>query len=97
MNICAREVCGLRYVKKTHNQKYCCDDCCKIATNARMKENYYKRKAQKSGKARLCESCEETKLSRYNSGVVCSPCLLKSKTESTDSIKDMISLTAWQL
>ena len=72
--ICAREECQESFSKKTHNQKYHNDECCRLATNSRIMERYYERRAQRNGSSRLCRSCKKTKLSRYNSSEVCSPC-----------------------
>jgi len=43
--ICSREDCGKEFNQKTHNQKYCSDECCRIATNRRIMEKYYEKKA----------------------------------------------------
>ena len=45
--ICAREECGIEFEQKTHNQKYCSDECCRIATNKRIMDKYYKKKQLK--------------------------------------------------
>lgn len=59
----------------THNQKYHTSECCRMATNSRIMENYYERKARRSGNVRMCatKSCN-TKLSRYNDEKICGKC-----------------------
>ena len=39
--ICANKECAINFDAKTHNQKYCSDECCRIATNKRIMEKYY--------------------------------------------------------
>jgi hypothetical protein len=36
--ICANKECAKDFEPKTHNQKYCTDECCRIATNRRIME-----------------------------------------------------------
>jgi len=42
--ICANKECAKDFEPKTHNQKYCTDECCRIATNRRIMEKYYEKK-----------------------------------------------------
>lgn len=96
MIICARNGCDVTFDKKTHNQKYCTDECCKIATNERVMEKYYERQAQRQGKARYCKTCNG-RLSRYNDGQVCSPCKASKTVAANNQVVDMLanaSLTA---
>lgn len=74
-SICAREDCGVPFVKKTHNQIYHDDECCRIATNERIMERYYEKKRKRGGEKRYCKgkACD-TVLSRYNDGDLCSMC-----------------------
>lgn len=77
MRICAYEKCETKeFEPATHNQKYCSDEHCRMATNDRLMAQYYERKARKQGKPRICETpgCN-TKMSRYNEGKVCQKCL----------------------
>jgi hypothetical protein len=90
---CAREGCGEEYTKKTHNQKYHNDECCRLATNRRIMQNYYAKRDRKSGKERICTNCETTKLSRYNDGDLCSACKSKSKDEANNALTAMIMNT----
>lgn len=91
--ICAYEDCqGERiFEPKTHNQKYCSDECCRIATNQKLKDSYYKRKARLAGVAFTCSSkgCNNT-LSRYTTDDVCSMCKAKAKTKEKNEIIDLL-------
>ena len=88
---CAREECSETFVKKAHNQKYHDDECCRLATNAKIMEKYYERRAQRLGQTRLCNKCGVTKLSRYNDGRICSGCESKSDIDKNNSVLDMLS------
>lgn len=90
MNICARKGCESPYDRKTHNQKYCSDECCRLATNQRIMEKYYKRRDQRQGKIRFCSVCEKTRLSRYNDADVCAPCLTSSEIKANNSVVTML-------
>ena len=58
--ICAYDKCeGIKeFEPKTHNQKYCSDECCRIATNEKLKQAYYEKKARLGGKQRICKTKE---------------------------------------
>lgn len=90
--ICARKECSLEFEPKTHNQKYCSDECCRIATNKRIMEKYYEKKAIRSGAVRLCtnKGCGK-QLSRYNYESVCSACESKSIKDAKKKLMDMIN------
>lgn len=71
---CQYSSCGKAFTPNTHNQKYCDAECCRVATNERVMQTYYERKAIKSGKIRrTCSNraCE-VRLSIYNFGDRCS-------------------------
>lgn len=70
---CQYSECNKPFYKKTHNQKYHSDECCRLATNAKIMERYYEQKSIREGKPRTCSriGCK-TKLSRYNYEDVCS-------------------------
>ena len=70
--ICANKECLKEFDAKTHNQKYCSDECCRVATNRRIMEKYYEKKAIRNGAPRSCKC--GNKLSRYNTGNLCSMC-----------------------
>ena len=87
---CAREGCDVATERKTHNQKYCSDECCRLATNLRIMEKYYAKRDRKRGKTGMCVSCEKTKLSRYNDTNVCSSCRTKKELEANQSALNML-------
>jgi hypothetical protein len=89
---CAYEKCGKKFEPKTHNQKYCSDECCRIATNKKLKDQYYRNKARRAGVAFKCKGkgCNQI-LSRYTEGDVCDSCLGKIKLKEKQSLIDMIN------
>lgn len=88
---CQNAGCEVYFAKKTHNQRYHDDECCRLATNAKIMEKYYARRAQRLGITRYCDKCEKTKLSRYNNNTTCNSCLLKSEVQRTNSVAAMLS------
>lgn len=88
--ICSNVECGKVFEAKTHNQKYCCDECCRIATNRRIMEKYYEKKAIRNGAFRACKKCN-AKLSRYNQSSLCSGCEKKTHSAQRNSLLDMIN------
>lgn len=88
MIVCAREECRIEFLPKTHNQKYCGAECCRVETNRRIMEKYYAKRDQRLGKTRHCDECGVTKLSRYNDSNVCGSCQIKASEESK---KDILS------
>jgi hypothetical protein len=88
---CAYEECKKEFTPKTHNQKYCSDECCRIATNQKLKEAYYEKKARLAGKQRLCkaEGCNVV-LSRYNESNICDKCVSSSKENDRKALIEMI-------
>ncbi len=89
--VCAREGCENQWEKsKIHNQKYCSDECCRIATNKRIMDKYYERKEMLSGKVRYCVKCNESKLSRYNMSNTCAACENKKETQANNLIIGML-------
>lgn len=95
MITCARKDCDIQFTAATHNQKYCCAECCRVATNQRIMEKYYDRRDQRQGKARYCAQCD-SKLSRYNDNKVCSSCELKQNVNANRSVADMLMSVSWQ-
>jgi hypothetical protein len=81
--ICANKECAKDFEPKTHNQKYCTDECCRIATNRRIMEKYYEKKAIRSGAKRGCSKCG-SQLSRYNESPLCASCT-KARNEQNRS------------
>lgn len=89
--ICAYEECQKTFSPKTHNQKYCSDECCRTATNLKLKEQYYEKKARLAGKKRVCKSsgCKVV-LSRYNESSICDSCVSKQREKERQELIRMI-------
>lgn len=89
---CAYTECGVLFEPKTHNQRYHTSECCKLATNKRIMENYYARKARRQGHIRVCstEGCT-TKLSRYNDSKICGKCEGAQQVNQRDELRRMLS------
>jgi hypothetical protein len=88
--ICANKECAKDFDAKTHNQKYCSDECCRVATNRRIMEKYYEKKAIRGGATRLCKKCN-LPLSRYNQSIVCSSCEKNSGLKNKNKLMGMIN------
>lgn len=88
--ICGNKECAKDFDAKTHNQKYCSDECCRVATNRRIMEKYYEKKAIRNGALRLCKKCKG-QLSRYNQSDLCSSCEKKVSVTNKNSILDRIN------
>ena len=88
---CAYKECGKEFTPKTHNMKYCSDECCRIATNEKLKADYYDKKARLAGKKRICKTagCGSV-LSRYNEGKVCNKCIAKVESNKRKSLLEMM-------
>jgi hypothetical protein len=87
--ICAYDKCNNGFEPKTHNQKYCSDECCRTATNEKLKQAYYDKKARLQGKKRLCKGCNAP-LSRYTEGNMCSKCLSKKEVKARQELVEMV-------
>ncbi len=88
--ICANDSCGVEFIQKTHNQKYHSEECCRIATNKKIMEKYYEKKAIRSGAKRGCKICK-SQLSRYNQSSICSKCEKDSVIKNKSKILRMIN------
>jgi hypothetical protein len=92
--ICAYDKCeGVKeFEPKTHNQKYCSDECCKIATNIKIKEKYYYKKARASGVEFECSTpgCKQI-LSRFTTDEVCESCKYKKISNERKEILRMLN------
>lgn len=86
---CGNSECNKVFDAKTHNQKYCSDECCRITTNRRIMEKYYEKKAIRNGAIRNCKKCK-CKLSRYNQGLLCSTCEKNNNKDTKNNLKRMI-------
>lgn len=89
--ICAYEECENEFTPKTHNQKYCCDECCRIATNLKIKQKYNDEKNRKNGLERFCatKGCKN-KLSRYNPSTICITCEEKKIHSANQKAKELM-------
>ena len=87
--ICSNKECSKDFDAKTHNQKYCSDECCRIATNRRIMEKYYEKKAIRNGAFRACSKCK-TRLSRYNQSNMCAACEKKIDVSNRNKLIGMI-------
>ena len=89
--ICAYDECSNKFEPKTHNQKYCSDECCRIATNEKLKEAYYNKKARLAGKKRICKTkgCEVV-LSRYNETMICDKCVGVEREKKRKALIEMV-------
>jgi hypothetical protein len=87
---CSNKECSKEFENKTHNQKYCSDECCRIATNKRIMEKYYEKKAIKNGLTRICKKCS-VKLSRYNTTSICTSCDKKKNLNNKNKILGMLN------
>jgi hypothetical protein len=87
--ICANKECAKDFEAKTHNQKYCTDECCRVATNRRIMEKYYEKKAIRNGAARGCKKCG-AQLSRYNDTNLCASCQKKTDITKRNRIVGML-------
>ena len=87
--ICEYEECNNQFEPKTHNQKYCSDECCRTATNLKIKEKYYEKKARLSGKKRFCKKCN-AELSMYNESYFCSKCSADKVAQERKMLLEMI-------
>lgn len=87
--ICAYGECGNMFEPKTHNQKFCSSACCRKATNARIMEKYYARRARQKGIVRKCSGCP-TVLSRYNSSDRCEGCKAEQRRKERVQLLELI-------
>ena len=63
-----------------------------MATNNRIMENYYAKKARRQGHVRVCanEGCH-TRLSRYNDEKICGQCAAKQDGKAREDLLRMLS------
>lgn len=87
--ICGNKECAKNFDAKTHNQKYCSDECCRIATNRRIMEKYYEKKAIRNGMFRQCKGCK-LQLSRYNQNDLCAACEKNSGLKTKEKVLRML-------
>ena len=89
--ICSYDECNNEFDAKTHNQKYCSDECCRTATNLKLKEKYYEKKARRAGVVFKCKSkgCNQD-LSMYDNDYICNVCKAKEKTKERNKLIEMV-------
>jgi hypothetical protein len=88
--ICGNTDCKKDFEARTHNQKYCSDECCRIATNKRIMEKYYEKKDIRRGKIiKKCKKCKSN-LSKYQQEDLCASCIKKRNKNSKDKLLRMI-------
>ena len=91
MRTCAFSDCGKEFTPKTHNQRYCSDECCRVATNRRIMERYYEKKARRTGGQRECKSITcTTRLNRYNDSDYCASCSAKRSGSDRNSLLSLV-------
>jgi hypothetical protein len=90
MRTCAYKECGKVFEPSTHNQRYHTSECCRLATNARIMENYYEKKSRRQGRVRVCSASDcHTLLSRYNEDSVCSKCASANLSAERENLKKL--------
>lgn len=88
---CQFQDCNIVFEPKTHNQKYHSDECCRLATNKRIMERYYERKARRKGGRRVCsEAGCGTILNRYNDSEICGGCLSRKDSQNKAALASII-------
>ena len=90
--ICANPNCNKHFDPKTHNQKYCSSECCKIVTNEDIKRKYHEKRARLKGAARSCRNGCGTALSRYNKYDQCSYCDAIQLEQERYQLKGLLSV-----
>lgn len=92
--ICAREECGNKAEKQTHNQKYCSNECCRVETNRKIMEKYHEKAAIRRGKKRECVRCG-VRLSRYNESKICGGCHVSEKEKHAGEAARLLASISW--
>lgn len=88
---CSYNKCNNEFEPRTHNMKYCSDECCRTATNEKLREAYYEKKARLAGKKRVCKAQEcNVILSRYNADKICDRCANAKKMLDRKQMIEMI-------
>lgn len=92
--VCENEGCDIEFTKRTHNQRYHDDECCRLATNAKIMAKYYEKRARQLGHARYCSQCQN-RLSRYNSSTICNSCQVKAELERNSVVSSTLASINW--
>ena len=90
--ICANPTCTNEFVQKTHNQKYCSSECCKVVTNEDIKRKYHEKRARLKGLVRFCARGCGTQLSRYNKYDTCGMCDSREIKSAQSNLKGILSV-----
>jgi hypothetical protein len=90
--VCENIECKKEFIPKINNQKYCCDECCKIATNKRILKEYHEKKKAKNKINVKCKTdgCG-TILSQYNSSDTCGKCEAKLASDKRKAILEYLN------
>lgn len=91
--VCDNTECGKTYTRRTSNQRYCSEACCKVVTNKNLMQKYHEARARIKGKVRFCVGCNETRLNRYNESNICNLCTAKEKREKREDLLAMFNGT----
>lgn len=95
MKECAWNECSVTFTPRTHNQIYCSDECCRAATNHKIMQRYYHKKAKRDGKFKTCSACGRETLSRFSDDEVCSECKSDKEKQVIASIKNRMANVVW--
>ena len=66
---CAYKECGKEFTPKTHNMKYCSDECCRIATNENVGMTQEAVEAIHWARAKIQEAAKLKELAKQHPGV----------------------------
>jgi hypothetical protein len=89
--VCEYRDCDVEFEPATHNQVYHTEECCRLETNARMKERYRENRDRRNGAVRICKTpgCG-TKLSRYNESKYCSKCETAPEVQTNKQLLELL-------
>lgn len=90
MKICANTECQHPFAPTRHNQKYCSNECCRLVTNNKLKQQYHERRARIKGQMRICVNCNITRLSRYNERNICQSCINQEESIGRMSLLQLV-------
>lgn len=85
------EFCGETFEAKTHNNKYCCPEHLRLATNKKVMDRYYASRARRQQEGRACSKGCGTSLSRYNPRDVCAKCEAEIATAKKKRLMEILN------
>lgn len=88
--ICSRDECDNEFTPTTHNNIFCSDECCKIATLEKARRTNQDKRDRLAGKIRMCSNGCGSVLSRYNETTICQMCKGKAASRDRQILLDMI-------